>query len=412
MISGDGDKKEPPRPFPPRPSGPPTLGGQSSTPPAQTPSLGVRASTPPVAARLSTPSPPRHSSTRPPGLPGGRFPSSIKLPIINYDLVNAGRRVIESALSVVPGENVLIIVDRSRHELGDVLQEVTRNVGAIAVPLSLEEFGARPLRRVPDRLRDELSRAQASVLLCGFEDGEHAMRVEILDLVRTFGLRHAHMVGVTAKSMIPGFSVDPSRILDATRAARTRIRPDSVFRVRSAAGSDLEVRLTPHHRWVEHLGVVRPGRWENLPSGKLATSPGEVRGVFVADASVGEFFGAAAGLLTRTPVRVEVEHGVCKSVRCDDRMLQREIEVHLRREHNGDRVGTITLGTNVGLLHATGEAICDLNLPGLHIAFGTTLQDQTGASWTSRQQLAMTGAGADVDLDGVPLLRSGRYLLT
>jgi leucyl aminopeptidase (aminopeptidase T) len=344
--------------------------------------------------------------------PPSRYPSAIKIPAINYDLVNAGRRVIEGALSVVPGDAVVIVVDRARRDLGDVLLEVTRGVGATGVVFTLEEFGARPLRRIPDRLRDELSRAQASVLLCGFEDGEHAARVELLELVKTCRLRHGHLVGITARSLIPGFSVDPSRILDASRAVRTRMRPDSVFRARSAAGTDVEVRLDPRHRWVEHLGVVRPGRWENLPSGKLATSPSDVRGVFVADASIGEHFGAAAGLLTRTPVRVEIEQSICKSVRCDDRTLQREIEQHLRREHNGDRVGTVTVGTNVGLLSPTGEAICDLNLPGLHVAFGTTLPEQTGALWTSRAQLAMTGAGADVDLDGVPLLRSGRYLVS
>jgi hypothetical protein len=41
-----------------------------------------------------------------------------------------------------------------------------------------------------------------------------------------------------------------------------------------------------------------------------------------------------------------------------------------------------------------------------------TFHEQTGAGWTSRVQLAMTAGGLDVDLDGGPLLRSGRYLVT
>lgn len=326
--------------------------------------------------------------------------------------MNAGRRVIEAALSVVPGEAVVIIVDRSRRELGAVLQEVTRMVGAAANVVSLEEFGPRPIRRVPDRLRDDLARAQASVLLTGFAEGEHTMRFELLELVKELGLRHGHMVGITARSMVPGFSVDSTRILDATRAVRTRLRPDSILRLRSGAGSELEVRLDARHKWVEHTGVVRPGRWENLPSGKLHTAPARVDGVFVADASIGEHFGAAAGVLTRTPVRIDIEDSILRRVRCDDRTLQREIDQYVHREPNGDRVGTVTLGTNVGLLSATGELICDLNLPGLHVNFGSTIPEQTGAAWSSRTQLPMTGANADVDLDGAPLLRAGRYLVT
>jgi leucyl aminopeptidase (aminopeptidase T) len=331
---------------------------------------------------------------------------------VNYDLMNAARRVIEGALSVVTGERVAILVDRARQEVGAALAEVTHAVGAQPIVLELEELGARPLRRLPDRAREVLETSQASVLICGFEDGEHPMRVELIDVAKLLGLRHGHMVGVTAKSLVPGFSVDPARVLGATRAVRTRLRPDSVLRLRSAAGSDLEVRLEPSHRWIEQTGSVRPGRWENLPSGKLTTSPANAHGVFVADASVGEHFGAAAGLLAATPVRVEIDQGVCKSVRCDDRVLERAIETHLRRERNGDRVGCITIGTNVGLLAPTGELICDFTLPGLHISFGDTLREQTGASWTARTQLAMTSASGDVDLDGVPLLRSGRYLVT
>jgi aminopeptidase len=98
-------------------------------------------------------------------------------------------------------------------------------------------------------------------------------------------------------------------------------------------------------------------------------------------------------------------------VTCSDRALQREIESYLQREHNLTRVGSISLGTNVGILEPTGELIADQNLPGLHLSFGSTVPEQTGAKWTTRAQLPMTGAESDVDLDGMPLLRSGRYMV-
>jgi leucyl aminopeptidase (aminopeptidase T) len=320
--------------------------------------------------------------------------------------------VVEGALGVVRGEHVVLIVDRSRRDVGSALLEVARDIGADPIVHEIESHGERPLRQLPDSIRSAFGRAQASLVNIAFEDGEIGMRHEILEAVRILSLRHAHMIGVSRRSLIAGFSVDHARILTTTRAVRTRLRPDSLFRVRTPAGTDLEVRLDPSMRWLEHVGAIRPGKWENLPSGKLATCPGSVRGVFVADASMGGQHGQEVGLLERAPVRIEVEGSMCKSVRCIDRTIQREVETFLQREHNLTRIGGICLGTNVGILSPTGEIVADQNLPGLHVTFGSAAADQTGAKWSTRAQLPLAGAGGDVDLDGAPLLRAGRYMVT
>ncbi len=400
--------EDPKRPFsdpPPRWAG----GARDSSPPPS-----VRASAPQTGAPTGSvrPSPYARAgdaSSRPPQRIS--FPS-LRLGTMDYDLANAARRVIEGALGVVRGEHVVLIVDRSRRDVGTALLEVARDLGADPIVHEIEPHGERPLRVLPEAIRAALKRAQASLINIGFEDGEIAMRHELLDAVKALSLRHAHMIGVSRKSLIAGFSVDHARILATARAVRTRLRGDSRFRVRSAAGTDLEVQLDPATRWSEHVGVIRPGKWENLPSGKLTTCPALVRGVFVADASMGGQFGQGVGLLDRTPVRVEIEGGTCRSVRCVDRAVQREVESFLQREHNLARIGGICVGTNVGILSPTGEVIADQNLPGLHIVFGSAAADQTGASWSTRAQLPLTCGGGDVDLDGAPLLRAGRYMVT
>jgi leucyl aminopeptidase (aminopeptidase T) len=331
---------------------------------------------------------------------------------MDYDLANAARRVIEGALGVVRGEHVVLLVDRDRRDLGASLLEVARDVGADPIVHELELHGERPIRQLPEAVRLAFGRAQASVLAIAYEDNEIGLRHEILEIVRALSLRHGHMIGVTRRSLIAGFSVDHARVLAMTRSVRTRLRPDSRIKLRTPAGSDLEIRIDPALRWAEHVGVIRPGRWENLPSGKLTTCPAHVSGVFVADASVGCQFGQTAGLLDKTPVRVEIDGGMCKSVRCNDRALQREIEAFLQREHNLARVGGVSIGTNVGILQATGDLVCDLNLPGVHLTFGATIPEQTGGTWQTRAQLPMAASLADVDLDGTPLLRAGRYLVT
>jgi len=51
-------------------------------------------------------------------------------------------------------------------------------------------------------------------------------------------------------------------------------------------------------------------------------------------------------------------------------------------------------------------------MPGLHLGFGATFPEYTGASWSSRGQLIATNALGDVDLDGAPIIRSGRYIVS
>jgi leucyl aminopeptidase (aminopeptidase T) len=336
---------------------------------------------------------------------------SLRLSSIDFDVVNAARRVLEGSLGLVPGESVLLLLDEARKDLAPAFEEVTRSIGATPVIQVLEDLGTRPARSLPTAVAQAMDRVQASVLLVGFHEGEQPMRAELIHGAQARGLRHAHMVGVTRRSLLAGFSVDPSRIVEASRAVRLRLRPDSRLRLRSPAGSDLEVTLHPSHRWLEHVGAIRPGRWENLPAGELVTAPRSVDGVFVADGSIGGHVGAGAGLLAHKPIRIELEGGAVKNVSCFDLGLKREVESFLRRERGSDRVGTVIVGTNVGIVAPVGEPLCDQNVPGLHLGLGASFHEQTGAPPTTRLQLTLTGGRADLDLDGVPIVRSGRYMI-
>ena len=352
------------------------------------------------------------AASRPAGQPALRRSSPLlKLSPEDFDLVNAARRILEGSLSLVPGETALVIVDRARESLVAPLVEVAKLSGAKAEVVVLEDVAMRPVHELPAPVEEKLARAQATVLLVGFVEGEHTMRLQLLERVRELGLRHAHMVGVTRRTMLAGFSVDPTRILDATRAVRMRLRPGSVLHARTSAGTDLRVKLHPAHRWAEHVGVIRPGRWENLPSGELMTAPEQVDGVFVCDASAGGPFGAAAGLLTRTPIRLEIEASAVKSVSCNDSVVQRGMESFIALDRGSGQVGTIVLGTNVGLLAPIGELVCDQNLPGMHLSLGSSFPEVTGAPATTTAQLSLTSSGGDVDLDGAPLIRAGRYMV-
>ena len=331
--------------------------------------------------------------------------------VADFALDTAAHRIIEGSLGLVPGERLVIFVDRARRPLADALAHAARLCNAHVDLLVQEDLGPRPMLALPAQVRTALVAAQASILLTGYQDGEAAMRAELCEVVTEHRLRHGHMLAVQRRSMIEGFLVDPSRIRDVTRAVRVRLRPDSVLRLRSPWGSDVEVRLDPSCQIQERVGVIRPGRLENLPSGEIWSAPSDVTGVYVANGTIGGHLGSAAGSLAAKPVRFEIKNGLCKSVQCIDSALARALEMHLHSEVNGHRVGMFIIGTNVGMTSPTGDMIGDQNLPGLHLAFGKPFPQMTNATWDSRLQLVTMATEADVDLDGAPLLRNGRYAI-
>lgn len=352
-------------------------------------------------------------SARPPSStpsPTKRPSSSFRIAGLDFDIVTAARRILDSSLTVVPGDKVIMILDRPRATMADVLAETARSIGAKCDVVILEDLGPRPHVSLAPSIVSMLNEAQASLLLVGFERGEQPMRLELLRLVSTLRLRHAHMVGVSRRSLIAGFAVDPKRILDATRAIRMRLRPDSIIKVQSRAGTNLTVTLAAQRRWAEQVGAIRPGKWENLPAGELTTAPLRVDGVYVADASVGGHF-EHTELLQRNPIRLTVDASQVKAVECDDAMLLRSVEAYLASDALADRVGTIAFGTNVGILAPIGEIVCDQNMPGLHVSLGATFPDITGAPDGAKTQLTLTAQSLDVDLDGQRIMHAGRYLI-
>jgi leucyl aminopeptidase (aminopeptidase T) len=120
--------------------------------------------------------------------------------------------------------------------------------------------------------------------------------------------------------------------------------------------------------------------------------------------------GARAGLLTARPIRIALAGGRVKAVECRDASLREYVMRFVSESQGHERVGLVGLGANLGILSPLGEIIHDENMPGVHLALGEPFAPRTGATWTSHGQLAFAISEADVDLDGQPLIRHGRYV--
>lgn len=344
---------------------------------------------------------------RPTNRPPNRPVSVPAMPAVDYDVLSVARRVVEGALTLSPGDRLVLLVERAQQELREGLEEAGRWRGVEMTSWVVEELTSRPMRKLPDSFVRSMEQTEASIFLASDLPDELDARKQIAEIVARHSIRHAHMIGVTKDVLVKGLAVDPARIGDVTRSLRGRIRGDSTLSVRCAAGTDMTVKLSPQHRWVENTGVIRSGRWANLPAGEIITAPASVDGVYVCDSTMT----GRVGLHGSTPVRVELEGGRVVGVECRSAPPADHVRAFMRHGPNQDRIGTISLGTNIGLTEPTGHMIADKTLPGIHLALGTTRSELTGASWDAREQLLLSAGRCDVDLDGAAVMRAGRYLL-
>lgn len=350
----------------------------------------------------------------PPSTRGGP-PASVRRPsglrgMVDFGLMTPAARVIEEILALEPGERLVVLHDRANAEIGSALEHAARDHKAEALRVDLDLLATRPFLVCPPEVIERIRDADASVLAMTNEEGEYGARRDIVRAAAAARVRHVHMIGVSHRSFTASLMASPSRVSELIDALRRAIKPTSKLTVLSASGTRLEIAMAPHLRWFVNGNAVKRGEWINVPTGALVSSPGRIDGTYVADAAMGGPLGARTGLLGARPVRLEIEGGKVRRVECTDKAIQHHVEQFMATGSAHDRVGLLNIGANIGIISPLGEILHDETMPGVHIALGDNFASQTGATWSSQGQLSFAMASADVDLDGAPLIRRGRYV--
>jgi leucyl aminopeptidase (aminopeptidase T) len=336
--------------------------------------------------------------------------------MLDSGLAHAARVLVQTALRVRAGERVVIVEDGDSLPTGDAIAAAAEACGGWVKRARLDRLesaggSARPHKVVPDLLLLALHDADASVFVASAVAAELPMRQALLHIVRQRKLRHAHMPGIAPEALVAGMRLDYAQVQRLGARVLARLHGARTIVTESPAGTSLRVELAPDARWFAQLGVLEPGQWGNFPAGALYTSPAAVSGVFVADASLGEFFGAREGLLRLNPVRLLIDDGRVVDVEARSPQLKRDVEAMLAVSANSERVGLVSIGVNPGIDSAVGDALVDQNLPGLHIGIGDPAPRATGASWSAPTCFAACQAASRVLVDGDLVVESGRVVL-
>jgi aminopeptidase len=335
------------------------------------------------------------------------------------ELANAALVLVRTALKLEANERLVVILDQESDFAGAAIRRAAEAAGAHVTLGRLDQLrsvatnhsGERPHKVLPDAIRRALATAQASCFLASAPHQELTMREQLLHIIGAQGIRHCHMPGASPQAFARGFALGYDKVATWGQAVARRLELAKVVDAESPAGTKLRATLSPHSRWVARTGEILPGRAVAFPCGALYAAPDSVNGIFVANASLGEFFGERAGLLLRTPVRFSIEAGRVTRVAVPGAPdLERDLKGTLQIAPNSDRVGLLVIGVNVGIQTPTGEASVDQNLPGLHLVIGDPSGRDTGVNWTARTAFPACGVGSRVCVDGTAVIAEGKIV--
>jgi len=327
------------------------------------------------------------------------------------DFQPGARNAIRTCLNVQPHERVTVITDREIRPIAEALITEIDAVGASHRLFVLEDEASRPLVDLPASIAADMELSHVSIFAAHVQQNELGSRMQMTDIVNRRRMRHAHMVNITPQIMREGLRADFQLVDDISTRVINKVRTAKRIRATTPAGSDFTADLNPDYRWVKTSGLISPEKWGNLPGGEVFTSPGEVNGTFVIDGVVGDWLCDRYGLLTDSPLTVQILKNRLVEATSPNQALRDDFWAYTHTDENSDRVGEFAIGTNIELTHVIGHILQDEKFPGIHIAFGNPYGAHTGADWYSSTHIDVVGTQFDIWVDDEQIMSRGTFLI-
>lgn len=311
-------------------------------------------------------------------------------------LVKTAEGILSSCLAVKKGEEVLIVTDDTRKEIGEALYEAAGNLGCerlLTVMNERELSGQEPPKAVAAAMKS------ADVVIAPTAQSlTHTnARIEAAKA----GTRVATMPGITEEMFSQGaMTADYSKVEKLTAVVTEMLSKASVAKIEKD-GHVLTININGRDG-VPSPGVYRePGKCGNLPSGEAYIAPLE-------DGSEGEMIvdGSMVGIgKLDSPLHMVISGGKLRSVTGEK---SENLDVLLKNETNGT-LCELGIGTNEAAV-LNGIILEDEKVYGtVHIAFGTN----TSFGGVNKAECHMDGIilRPTLYLDDVKVIEDGVFLV-
>ncbi len=335
--------------------------------------------------------------------------ADIKDVVLSSRLKKAAEQAVTICLDTTADDRAVIIYDHSASVVAAALLEAFEAVGASVGVLNLDQIASRPFNQAPVQLLQALDDATVSALAAESMRGELTARRTLLDLVALKSLRHAHMPSITPAIFEDGLAMDYRKVAQFIRQLVLRFETTDSVTMTSQGGTDLEFRFAEAPEIIQLDGLIKPGIWQNLPSGQIVIVPQSANGTYIVDSSVGDWFEHKYDV-SQYPVSLEFERGHVRQISCSNTTLERELGLYLRSSDNSGRISELTIGANLYLTQHHRSALFDGYRPGASISVGDSGVYTKPKNWSATTFTPMIGQQVSLTLPSGQLMRDDRFV--
>lgn len=287
-------------------------------------------------------------------------------------MVEGAKNALSTVLSLKKGEDMLIVLDDSKQEIGMAFEKGAKVLGANTHVYSLSKH-VRPIMDIPQDLSDMFKDYTVIINTFCSDSRETPFRVKLLYEEIQHRARVGHAPGITTSMMCEGpMKVDYSKIVIQADHLMDVFKEVERVHITAPAGTDITLELGKR-LWQTDV-KIREGDFGNLPAGEVWCAPVEdgANGTIVVDGSIGDLGNVPS------PLTLRLKNGKLVSVECADKAFAKQVQELSDIDEQASTIGELGIGLNPGA-RIVGVMLEDEKASETsHIAFGNNIDMNGG----------------------------------